>query len=54
MSEVNRIILSVFKSITAFVLLTMSGICLVNKSSEYYIRNDYSFKLVGNDEITIL
>jgi len=54
MNEVKRIVISTIKGVSLCVLLTMIGIALVNISNKYYIYNNYSFKLIGNTEVTIL
>lgn len=52
--EVKKIIISFIEGIGICLLLIICGIAMVNKSNKYYIYHDYSFKLIGNEEITIL
>lgn len=54
MNEVKKYIIAGIKGLLCFILSVMAGIALVNKSHEYYIYNDYSFMLIGNEEITLL
>jgi len=51
---VKKVIISFVEGIGIVVLLIICGISMVNKSHKYYIYHDYSFKLVGNEEVTIL
>ena len=54
MEVVKKVIISFIEGIGICILLIICGIAMVNKSNKYYIYHDYSFRLIGNEEVTIL
>lgn len=54
MSKIKKVIITTIGGISICFLLIICGFFIVNNLNRHYINNNYSFKLVGNDEVTVL